>query len=1686
MSNHKLRQEVLANNLIYDAHIIEYKEETFCFYVLLNTKAQDASLQELKSRYQQINFINVFFLPTDETGKVNEQALLKNFSFIDCKKIEKEIAASSKSNVHIYRKLIWLNHKIESNMQYNMNKTNNENDIIAGKSSHIIGNTIEFSNKPKNLLSALIKSAQDHPNKGITYINERGKSRKTTYKEILLQASSVADYAKDIGEHNSKYLIIIVKEHDNYFICFWAAILAGHIPVAITMPTLTTEINSITDKIYNTWQTLHKPAILTTSDNIKELSNLNEIYNDFHVKTICYENYLRPTLSNSLEPLHKKAETIEPSDIIFIQLTSGSTGIPKCILECHNNIIEHVLASAATNHYYSNEISLNWMPVDHVVPVITYHCRDIVLGSEQIHVATNYISSNLANWLHLIDKYKVSLTWAPNFGYRLLCNLNKPRKLAEQYNIKSIKHFMNAGEQVTPKVSEEFAIFLRNFNLKPEVIQPAFGMAELSTCVTYNNNFSIENSIIYLTKSEDEDHLRITSKDQKEYGFVALGEPICNIEIRIIDNNNNTLPELYVGMLQIKGSVLSNGYYSNQKANKNFNADGWFSSGDLGFVYNNNLFIYGRQKEQIIIRGQNFLCHEIEDYLNKIAGVKPTFCATSSFLNPTLGTEELIIFFVPTDNAKINSTKDKIRKTIFNSFKINAKQIITLSTKEFHKTSSGKIQRSRLKKHFINGDFTWHNDEINNDEQVFTKKWIIKNIPKNINHKNDTVYINLTKENKIFNNCHLISNNLDEIRAARILVITDFIHNDFSDREETYELKALNNFLYKLHHNHSNIQNIIILTIDTYNIDPKSNQNYRRGWLTGYITSLEKELELPKITIINFNSKELQSDIITKHISAETNVNCKDKLVSYENDRRYIETFTKISLPNNKSRILNSDAYMLIIGGTGGIGSKIAEEITKSYGKKVIITGTKDNSIIKTASNSYLEKHIKLNLENRDILANQLKKINENIDCVVYLAGYMREANTAKLGSINFNSDFYIKSSALIQVHNYFFNKDRECKFIVFASIAAILGSSNYSIYAACNSLTETTVGFIRAKHDTDISVNYWCPWKNTGMARKFDYDSLQHHLDFATYDTYEALKIFTSTLDMKNISMFFGIRDEFLLRNHLANPIKYYEYFVASSTSMATIKLPSIMDAKQNIIRLKFISKKVLENNNNIENIATVILTKLWQKHLETNHIDNTKNFFALGGDSLAAINLLIDIEEEFKVNISIQSLINAKNINDLLNYIIDNRNHITDKTNIKNLKTTKKISFGQQRILYLCQTGQNTAYNVYKVFNIIGKIDIKILTRTFDQLINNFPIIKTQYQYGENNIEQVQLPFTTVDIFNVININDLKQSDTHISNEIRTSFDIFSNTPLIKINLYSINTNQHKIVFNIHHSIVDEWSLELMLKYISQTYNTLSQSSKLQHNSYNDNFYKYISYESSNQTKPTKEFLDTIYVNSNHPFTKQIKFSTNGEILTASILKSLFNKIKEIANNNSLTPAIIFHGLLSIAIAKIFKIKKFNIGIPITHHDDIYLRDSFGFLVNTSIIGCNIDFNQTAINIFAQIKESYLLAIMNRKVPYSTLLKNINTAEPFQVMYVYEKFINDWQIDGLEIKEEIIHNSTAKLPLTCFIKFPEKNCPLLCLEYCNDIATPKLIADIMQEIQNLAYKIITDNQINSPIKDI
>jgi len=534
---------------------------------------------------------------------------------------------------------------------------------------------------PSTLAESLARSVREAAEHGITFVQADGTHIEQTYPELLADAERVLAGLRRLGLAPQDKVIFQLERNEDFLPAFWACVLGGFVPAPVSIAADYRELNSAVTKLRNAWELLDRPLILTGSalvDDIRGACRQMEM-EGFRVQDV--------TELRSGEP-DRDWHASSPEDTALLLLTSGSTGTPKAVMLSHRNLLARSAGTAQHNGFTRDDVSLSWMPLDHVGAIVYFHLRDVYLGCRQVHVPTSVILENPLRWLDLLEQHRATATFAPNFAYGLV-NSREGELAGRGWDLSSLRFALNGGEAIVAKTARRFVRLLEPFGLSPAAMTPAWGMSETSSGVTYGDRFRLE-----------------TTSDSDQ--FVELGPPLPGVALRVVDVENNLLPEGQIGRLQVRGETVTSGYYGQPELNSEiFTPDGWFVTGDLAMIRDGRMTITGREKDVIIINGVNFYSHEIEAAIEEIDGVEVSYTAACGIRIPGTDTDRLAIFchLAPADAGERRRLLGEIRARLARQFGLTAQYLVPVAKEAIPKTAIGKIQRSQLAARFLAGEF---------------------------------------------------------------------------------------------------------------------------------------------------------------------------------------------------------------------------------------------------------------------------------------------------------------------------------------------------------------------------------------------------------------------------------------------------------------------------------------------------------------------------------------------------------------------------------------------------------------------------------------------------------------------------------------------------------------------------------------------------------------------------------------------------------------------------------------------------------------------------------------------------------------------------------------------------------------------------------------------------------------------
>ncbi len=364
--------------------------------------------------------------------------------------------------------------------------TINQNSAYSKLAISHGGELKQEKSAPKILCEALQTTALQFPNKELVYIQPDGSEIIQSYKDLLLNAQKILAGLRKLGLKPLDKVIFQIDQSQDFIPAFWGCILGGFIPVPVSIAPAYEQVNSAVNKLHNAWQMLEQPIVLTSSQLAQSLQELPALLNieNFQVETVDNLRQNQPD---------RNVNQSDQDDLALLLLTSGSTGFPKGVMLTHRNLLSMTAGTAQMNNFSSDDIVLNWMPLEHVGAIVFLGLMAVDLGCKQIHVSTEYILQNPIRWLELIQRHKGSISWAPNFAFSLL-NERASEINQRSWDLSSMHFLVNAGEQIVPKTARSFLKLLQRHGLPPNAIHPAFGMSETCSGITWSDGFSLETS----------------------------------------------------------------------------------------------------------------------------------------------------------------------------------------------------------------------------------------------------------------------------------------------------------------------------------------------------------------------------------------------------------------------------------------------------------------------------------------------------------------------------------------------------------------------------------------------------------------------------------------------------------------------------------------------------------------------------------------------------------------------------------------------------------------------------------------------------------------------------------------------------------------------------------------------------------------------------------------------------------------------------------------------------------------------------------------------------------------------------------------------------------------------------------------------------------------------------------------
>jgi len=565
-----------------------------------------------------------------------------------------------------------------------------------------------------NLLDLRAKQFPDRV--AFVYEDEKGTTTEWTYRQLRGHSLTVAAHLSKQAAPGDRALLIYPPGLDfvaSFFGCLYVAVL----PVPATYPKPRRPLPRA-DAIANDCQ----PRLVLTHSSVLAGMDLEE--QSPAVSSLPWEATDRwgAPSANEFTPA-----SLVTQDLAFLQYTSGSTSEPRGVMVSHQNIL-HNLESirvgfqiAPAEEGSQAPAVVFWLPAYHDMGLIGGILCPLYVGGTSYLLAPTTFLRRPRRWLELISETQAEISGAPNFGYELAIQKTTSAE-REQLDLQHWRLAFCGAEPISAATLQEFAKAFAPAGFRSRAFYPCYGMAEVTLLVTGGRG-PAEPTVLHVDRSQLGSHraVPVEQSHEKALAVVGCGASLDGQTLKIIEpQSRQVLPDGHVGEIWVRGGSVACGYWNQDHLNQEtFRAtlaeqetEEFLRTGDLGFCWDENLFITGRLKDVIIIRGCNYYPHDIERTVHQAHEAVDQGIA---FSIDGVRQEQLVVVHQIRREFRKNDMDEvlrAIRTAVVSEHELDPQHIVLIRSASLPITSSGKVQRNRCREQFLMGELAviaeWH------------------------------------------------------------------------------------------------------------------------------------------------------------------------------------------------------------------------------------------------------------------------------------------------------------------------------------------------------------------------------------------------------------------------------------------------------------------------------------------------------------------------------------------------------------------------------------------------------------------------------------------------------------------------------------------------------------------------------------------------------------------------------------------------------------------------------------------------------------------------------------------------------------------------------------------------------------------------------------------------------------------
>ena len=544
--------------------------------------------------------------------------------------------------------------------------------------------------KHATLIEMLHAAAQSEL--GLVFVNRKEQDREVPFARIREQALSVAADLVHRGVRKGDRVALVLPTCPEFVECFFGVLCAGAIPVPLYPPLRLGKM----DEYHRRTTAMLKAvdaAMDVTDERIRRFLGV-AVANSAPRLGCVTASGLGGSISDAVE--------VAAGDVAVIQFSSGTTNDPKPVALTHANLLSNL--ATLEHHITANDaprpVGVTWLPLYHDMGLIGNLLSAFYVPGKLVLLPPELFVAVPGAWLRAISRHRGTITAAPSFAFGLCLKRIRDDEL-EGVDLSSWSICLNGAEAVSAVAQRQFSERFGRWGFRASSFTPCYGMAEASLAITFKTA-----GTSFKTLGVDGEKLAtegVVEPGSKE--IVSVGRPLAGMGVEIRDDHGIPLPPGHAGHIFVSGPSIMAGYFGRPDLTYQALHDGWLNSGDRGFIHDGELYVCGRNKDIVIVRGANHAPEEFEEALDGLPGVR-TGCAVAVGFVPPGEEDEALAMLVETTSDATSILKQDIASRVQLHTGILPAHVELLAPGTLPRTSSGKLRRREALTQWLTGQLS--------------------------------------------------------------------------------------------------------------------------------------------------------------------------------------------------------------------------------------------------------------------------------------------------------------------------------------------------------------------------------------------------------------------------------------------------------------------------------------------------------------------------------------------------------------------------------------------------------------------------------------------------------------------------------------------------------------------------------------------------------------------------------------------------------------------------------------------------------------------------------------------------------------------------------------------------------------------------------------------------------------------